>query len=155
MTSSDGGMPGRTVRSQDPKEAHTRCGQLTARYCRMPWDARPRDAAPDVPDDVPRPEPAPEASDFDMLKAIEARAVSKMLESGVIQKSHGFAIPWGVVFGRIRDALPPQLDGRDDIANRLVVRTVTESVGGAQGEAWHTERRGPKATTFIVVDASA
>ena len=31
-TSSEGGMPGRMVRSQDPKEAQTRCGMTVARY---------------------------------------------------------------------------------------------------------------------------
>ena len=31
-TSSEGGMPGRMVRSQEPKEAQTRCGNATARY---------------------------------------------------------------------------------------------------------------------------
>ena len=31
-TSSEGGMPGRMVRSQEPKEAQTRCGKATARY---------------------------------------------------------------------------------------------------------------------------
>src|SRR3954462_15985993 len=36
-TSSEGGMPGRMVRSQEPKEAQTRCGNAAARYCSSPW----------------------------------------------------------------------------------------------------------------------
>src|SRR5215471_1018399 len=35
-TSSDGGMPGRMVRSQDPNELHTSLGATTARYCSSP-----------------------------------------------------------------------------------------------------------------------
>ena len=31
-TSSEGGMPGRMVRSQEPKACQTRCGKATARY---------------------------------------------------------------------------------------------------------------------------
>ena len=31
-TNSEGGMPGRMVRSQEPKESQTRCGNATARY---------------------------------------------------------------------------------------------------------------------------
>jgi len=92
-----------------------------------------------------------ERSDFDMLKSLENRAIQKLRDDAVVQKSRGFAIPWGVVLGRLRDALPIQLDGRDEIAFRLVVRAVNEIVG-PQGSAWHTERKGPKSTTFIVVD---
>jgi hypothetical protein len=40
-TSSEGGMPGRTVRSQDPKEAQTSRGCATERYCSNPWQMRP------------------------------------------------------------------------------------------------------------------
>ena len=36
-TSSEGGMPGRMVRSQEPKASQTRCGKATARYCSSPW----------------------------------------------------------------------------------------------------------------------
>ena len=35
-TSSEGGIPGRTVRSQDPKEAQTSRGCATERYCSNP-----------------------------------------------------------------------------------------------------------------------
>ena len=30
-------MPGRMVRSQEPKEAQTRCGKATAKYWSSPW----------------------------------------------------------------------------------------------------------------------
>jgi len=35
------GIPGRTVRSQDPKEAQTSRGCATERYCSNPWQMRP------------------------------------------------------------------------------------------------------------------
>src|SRR5262249_9174900 len=40
-TSSEGGIPGRTVRSHDPKEAQTSWGCETERYCSNPWHVRP------------------------------------------------------------------------------------------------------------------
>jgi len=40
-TSSDGGMPGRMVLSQEPKEAQTSWGQTTERYCSKPWAMTP------------------------------------------------------------------------------------------------------------------
>lgn len=36
-TNSDGGIPGRMVRSQDPKESQTSLGAMTARYWSSPW----------------------------------------------------------------------------------------------------------------------
>src|SRR5271170_7309899 len=40
-TSSDGGMPGRMVRNQDPNESQTSLGATTARYWRSPWATTP------------------------------------------------------------------------------------------------------------------
>src|SRR5207247_9143081 len=40
-TNSDGGMPGRMVRSQDPKESQTSLGATTARYWSNPWATTP------------------------------------------------------------------------------------------------------------------
>src|SRR5438874_7514945 len=40
-TNSEGGMPGRMVRSQEPKEFHTACGKAAARYCSNPWQTTP------------------------------------------------------------------------------------------------------------------
>src|SRR5580658_4612412 len=40
-TNSDGGMPGRMVRSQDPKELQTSLGAATARYWSNPWATTP------------------------------------------------------------------------------------------------------------------
>src|SRR5271169_1369268 len=40
-TNSDGGMPGRMVRSQDPNESQTSLGETTARYWSNPWEITP------------------------------------------------------------------------------------------------------------------
>src|SRR6202051_3746622 len=40
-TSSDGGMPGRMVRNQDPNESQTSLEATTARYWRSPWATTP------------------------------------------------------------------------------------------------------------------
>src|SRR5262249_46371115 len=39
-TNSEGGMPGRMVRSQDPKVSQTSLGAATARYWSKPWATR-------------------------------------------------------------------------------------------------------------------
>src|ERR1700693_3683234 len=40
-TNSDGGMPGRMVRDQDPNESQTSLGATTARYWRSSWATTP------------------------------------------------------------------------------------------------------------------
>src|SRR6266853_1259587 len=40
-TNSDGGIPGRMVRSQDPNESQTSLGATTARYWSSPWATTP------------------------------------------------------------------------------------------------------------------
>ena len=40
-TISEGGIPGRMVRSQEPKEPQTSVGKVEERYCRIPWATMP------------------------------------------------------------------------------------------------------------------
>ena len=40
-TSSEGGIPGRMVRSQEPKASQTRCGKATAKYEAVPGRPQP------------------------------------------------------------------------------------------------------------------
>ncbi len=58
-------------------------------------------------------------------------------------------IPWGVVTGILKDALPSKLSDRDAIAYNLVPSAL-ETIVGTKEEKWTTERRGPKGTLFIV-----
>ncbi len=41
QTISEGGMPGRIVRSQEPKQLHTSVGNEQERYCKVPWATMP------------------------------------------------------------------------------------------------------------------
>jgi hypothetical protein len=101
--------------------------------------------------DVEAGPPSEDIDELDALRAVENRAIETIRRAGIVKKESGFSVPWGVVWGALKKALPETLDGRDEIANRLVPRTVTDIVGGRQNETWHTERKGAKNTTFIIV----
>lgn len=58
-------------------------------------------------------------------------------------------IPWGKVVGLLKEALPETMDDRDSVAYHLVPRALTKILG-ARDEAWRTERRGARGTTFII-----
>ena len=58
-------------------------------------------------------------------------------------------IPWGRVVGLLKEALPETMDDRDNVAYHLVPKAITEILGERE-EAWRTERRGTRGTTFIV-----
>lgn len=55
---------------------------------------------------------------------------------------------WGHVRSVIVASLPDTLDGRDQKAYQLVAPTM-DAILGAQGEHWHTFKRGPNQTTYI------
>jgi hypothetical protein len=82
----------------------------------------------------------------DFLQAIQDQAID------ALRREPG--IPWGAVLGKLRDALPAELDGRDDLAYRLVPRAMEAIFNGVQGTTWDTERRTSRAgkqVTFIVL----
>jgi len=67
-------------------------------------------------------------------------------------KSKG--IPWGVVKGKLKSALPESLEDLDELAYYLVAEAMDEILG-PQDAAWHTEKRmarsSGKDVTFIVL----
>ena len=74
-------------------------------------------------------------------------------------KLQRFGAPWRGVQERLKDELPSNLSDRNDIAYRLVPKTM-DVVFGEQGFAWKTEKRRAKSgaghTTWIVtVERSA
>jgi hypothetical protein len=77
-------------------------------------------------------------------RAIDALAKNEAFLEGI--KSNG--IPWGVVIGMLKEALPSTLTDRDSIAYNLV-STAMNTILGPKEKAWTTERKGPKATLFI------
>ncbi len=60
-----------------------------------------------------------------------------------IRKSllQGSGIPWGVLMGKVKAALPASLQQDNNRVNRLIVEIVTKIVGGPQDKAWATEQR--------------
>jgi hypothetical protein len=48
-----------------------------------------------------------------------------------------------------KETLPETMDDRDNVAYNLVPKALKEILG-ERDEAWKTERRGPRGTTFIV-----
>lgn len=77
-------------------------------------------------------------------RAIEALARNEAFMEGV--RSNG--IPWGVVIGMLKEALPSTLSDRDSIAYNLVP-TAMNTILGQKEKAWTTERKGAKGTLFI------
>lgn len=87
----------------------------------------------------------------DPLRLAQERAVESVRENEEFKKSIARGgIPWGRVLGMIKAALPNSMDDRDTVAHSLVPEAMKRIFGGSQGEAWDTERRGPKNTLFIV-----
>jgi hypothetical protein len=78
-------------------------------------------------------------------QAIEALARNESFLQNI--KSNG--VPWGVVTGMLKEALPSTLADRDSIAYNLVP-TALDKILGPKDKGWTTERRGAKSTLFIV-----
>ena len=74
------------------------------------------------------------------------RAVEQDAE--LIGKLNGDGATWGQVLGVINAALPETLDDRGQKAYSLVAPTMT-AIYGAQGQGWHSFKRGRKQTSFI------
>lgn len=85
----------------------------------------------------------------DPLRAAEQRAIAALTKDKDFVEHIGRGVPWGKIFGILRDALPADMDDRDGIAKALVVRAINSAIGGQQNIAWSTERRGPKHTLFV------
>jgi hypothetical protein len=84
-------------------------------------------------------------------RAIEALSKNEAFWRDIDNKG----IPWGVVVGILKEALPESLADRDSVAFRLVPDALNELLG-PKDEAWETERRGrgTKPTLFIVRKAA-
>ncbi len=85
-------------------------------------------------------------------RAIEALAKDDRFYEAIQDKG----IPWGVVVGILKDALPATMSDRESVAFRMVPDALNEILG-PKDEAWTTERRGrgPKPTLFIVKKSSS
>jgi hypothetical protein len=97
----------------------------------------------------------PEVGVVDVFKSYQQQAIDAITKNAELQTSlQGNGIPWGVVIGLLRDALPDSMDGREEVARNLVVDAINQICGGPKDSAWTTERRGTKNTLFIVKRSS-
>src|SRR6266540_2466822 len=115
--------------------------------------SQPKRDRPEIPvggiEAVGKGETLPEQG-HDPLRTAQDRAIAALkADSELVEQLTSKGVPWGVIAGRLRDALPKHLDDRDRIAFALVVRAINEILGGDQDETWYTERRGAKQTLFI------
>lgn len=86
----------------------------------------------------------------DPLRQKQKRAIEALRKNEEFSKSLlSGGIPWGRIVGLLKDALPPELHDRDQVAYNLVKDALTEVVG-RENETWTTEHRGKKNTLFVV-----
>jgi hypothetical protein len=86
----------------------------------------------------------------DPFREYQKQAIQELARNeSFVQSLESGGIPWGVVKGMLKEALPHTLGDRDSIAYNLVP-TAMEEIVGPKDQAWRTERRGAKATLFIV-----
>lgn len=96
---------------------------------------------------MPTPKPDP-------FRSFQKDAIQALARNDNFRQSiDSSGIPWGVVIGMLKDALPGNLTDRDSIAYNLVPQAMNEILG-PKDEAWSTQRRGPKSTLFIVKSRS-
>ena len=85
----------------------------------------------------------------DPFRDSQKRAIDALAKNDAFIEGIGAnGIPWGVVIGMLKEALPSTLTDRDSIAYNLVP-TAMNTILGPKEKAWTTERKGPKATLFI------
>jgi DNA helicase HerA-like ATPase len=86
----------------------------------------------------------------DLFRQFQKQAIKALARNeAFLQSIESSGIPWGVVIGMLKEALPRTLTDRDSIAYNLVPDAMNEILG-PKDRAWTTERRGPKSTLFIV-----
>jgi DNA helicase HerA-like ATPase len=106
--------------------------------------------------EVPQPDeahlpsvPTAERVETDPLRQLQERAITKVQhDDSFWQPLNSGGIPWGVLIGLLKDAMPPTFSDRDSLAATLVPVALARILG-PKDEAWTTERRGPKNTLFV------
>jgi hypothetical protein len=88
--------------------------------------------------------------DVDVLRLHQERAIEALRTATEFADAMSKGgIPWGVVVGLLKDALPATMDNREALAFQLVPKALTALLG-EEGKTWKTERRGIKNTLFVV-----
>lgn len=91
----------------------------------------------------------------DVFRTHQRAATEALKANADLARDLERGIPWGKVVGLLKDALPSTMADRESAAYSLVPEVVSDILGGPQGTAWTTERRGPKNTTFILRKAKS
>ena len=91
-----------------------------------------------------------EDGSIDVLSLQKSAAIEALASNTQLLGELESGVPWGKLKALLKDALPDSLDDKDTIAYHLVGPAVTQILGGGQNDAWRTERRGPRKTTYIV-----
>jgi uncharacterized protein len=83
------------------------------------------------------------ARHVDVLQTFKERAIQALAANSDFKRSIALpgGIPWGTVLGILKEALPPTMRDREDIAKGLVPDAMTRILGGPRDVAWKTERR--------------
>lgn len=102
-----------------------------------------RAAAPDTAGNI-------ETDPVDVMAAIEQRAIAALRTDGKltakIESSEGAA--WGSIKAFLAGQLPEHLDGRDDLAYRLVKKAL-DQIYGPQGQGWEQYRHPTRNTAYV------
>lgn len=107
-------------------------------------------AAPDAatlfvaPADASHSDRSPDFFTLSKRSAIDSLRDNVSFQTGF--KANG--VPYGVVCGILKDALPSSMGGRDELAYQLVPEAMNEIVG-PQDKSWHTERRQSRNSKII------
>jgi hypothetical protein len=86
----------------------------------------------------------------DPLRQLQERAIKTVQQDNSFwQPLNSGGIPWGVLIGLLKEALPATLSDRDSLAAQLVP-TALFRILGPKDEAWTTERKGQRNTLFVI-----
>lgn len=106
-----------------------------------------------VVDEEPDPEidrPIIPQKSSDPFREHQKKAIESLARNdSFLQDLQVKGVPWGIIVKMLKEALPKTLSDRDSIAYNLVPIAM-DQILGPRDKAWTTERRGPKATLFVV-----
>ena len=95
-------------------------------------------------------QPLVEHDRMDPFRTFQQNAIESLSHNEEFQKGiNGLGLPWGVIIGFLKEALPSTLSDRDSIAYNLVPEALNKIIGD-RDKVWTTERRGPKSTLYVV-----
>lgn len=106
-----------------------------------------------VEEPIPEGDPTSQPADFRRLAKQNAIEALRKDDSFQKELARPIGIPWGVVQGKLKDALPDSIQDREELVYSLVPEAM-EAIVGKQNVAWHTTRRAAKSSgrelTWIV-----